>query len=140
MDCMTRLIVSPPEPGQYDVVNQVSGLYKIADLAETVAEVGKEFGLDVEIERLDNPRVEAEEHPFEVVSEKLPGTFGFHPITTLAEEIRSTSRDPATAGSEKAHGHAEDALVRRKARFRRAGSLRAGHQEDGRLRGNANYR
>ena len=33
MECMVRLIVSPPEPGQYDVVNQVSGLYKIKDIA-----------------------------------------------------------------------------------------------------------
>jgi len=88
MECMTRLIVSPPEPGQYDVVNQVSGLYKLSELAETVAQVGREFGLKVEIQRVENPRVEAEEHPLEVVSEKLPNTFGFRPITTLEDEIR----------------------------------------------------
>ncbi len=88
MECMTRLIISPPEPGQYDVVNQVSGLYKIRELAETVAKVGKEkFGIDVKIQRVENPRVEAEKHPFNVVSQKLPNTFGFKPKVSLEKEI-----------------------------------------------------
>ena len=88
MQCMLRLIISPPEPGQYDVVNQVSGLYKIRNLAEIVAKVGNEkFGLDVKIQRLENPRVEADTHPFEVVSKKLPRVFGFSPEVKLEEEI-----------------------------------------------------
>ncbi|NVM04157.1 MAG: hypothetical protein HWN67_17630, partial [Candidatus Helarchaeota archaeon] len=75
-------------PGQYDVVNQVSGLYKIRELAETVAKVGKEkFGIDVKIQRVQNPRVEAEKHPFNVVSQKLPNTFGFKPKVSLEKEI-----------------------------------------------------
>ena len=32
MQCMTRLIVSPPEPGQYGVVNQISGVYMVKKL------------------------------------------------------------------------------------------------------------
>lgn len=88
MECMVRLISSPPEPGQYDVVNQVSGLYKISELAETVARVANEkFGIPVNIQRVENPRVEADIHPFEVVSEKLPNTFGFRPKVTLEKEI-----------------------------------------------------
>ena len=88
MQCMVRLIISPPEPGQYDVVNQVSGLHKISELAESVAEVGKtKFGLDVKIQRLENPRVEADTHPFEVVSKKLPRVFGFTPQVSSKEEI-----------------------------------------------------
>ena len=88
MECMTRLILSPPEPGQYDVVNQVSGLHKINDLAETVAKVGNEkFDLDVNIQRVENPRVESEEHPFEVVSKKLPKQHGFEPKVSLEKEI-----------------------------------------------------
>ncbi|MFQ6112129.1 MAG: NAD-dependent epimerase/dehydratase family protein, partial [Nitrospinota bacterium] len=67
MDCMVRLISSPPEPGQYDVVNQVSGLHKVSELAETVAGVANErFDRSVGIQRLENPRVEADVHPFEV--------------------------------------------------------------------------
>ncbi len=87
MECMVRLINSPPEPGQYDVVNQVSGLYKLNDLAETVANVGKPYGLDVEIQRVENPRVETEVHPFEAVSSKLPNTFEFTQKVPLEKEI-----------------------------------------------------
>ncbi|HEC40844.1 MAG: GDP-L-fucose synthase [Candidatus Lokiarchaeum sp. GC14_75] len=88
MQCMIKLIISPPEPGQYDVVNQVSGLYKISDLAEVVAKVGNQrFNLNVSIQRIENPRVEADSHPFEVVARKLPRFLGFSPKIKLAEEI-----------------------------------------------------
>jgi UDP-sulfoquinovose synthase len=88
MQCMVRLIVSPPDPGQYDVVNQVSAVYRIADLAEAVAEVGKEFGLKIKIQRLENPRVEADRHPIEVVATKLEGEFGLKSTVRLKEELR----------------------------------------------------
>lgn len=88
MECMVRLICSPPEPGQYDVVNQVSGLYKLNDIAEVVARIGNEnYGLGVEMQRLENPRVETEEHPFEVVSRNLADTFGFKPKVSLEKEV-----------------------------------------------------
>jgi UDP-sulfoquinovose synthase len=88
MECMVRLIASPPEPGQYDVVNQVSGLYKIRNLAEIVARVGNEtFDLGVKIQRLENPRVEADVHPLEVVSRKLPHEFGFTTKVSPEKEI-----------------------------------------------------
>ena len=88
MQCMVRLIVSPPEPGQYDVINQVSGLHKIMDLAETVAKVANQkFELNVKIQRIENPRVESDSHPFEVVAKKLPRVFGFTPEIKLEEEI-----------------------------------------------------
>jgi UDP-sulfoquinovose synthase len=88
MDCMVRLILSPPEPGQYDVVNQVSGLHKLNELAEFVAKISKErFGLDVKIQKVENPRVESEEHPLEVLSTKLPNIFGFNQKVTPEIEI-----------------------------------------------------
>jgi UDP-sulfoquinovose synthase len=87
MECMVRLIASPPEPGQYDVVNQVSGAYKIKDLAELVAKVAdRKFGIKVKFQRIENPRVESEVHPFEVVSEGLERK-GFVPKVTLEKEI-----------------------------------------------------
>jgi UDP-sulfoquinovose synthase len=86
MDCMVRLVCSPPEAGQYDVVNQVSGLHKIREIAETVTEVGKKFGYNVKIQRIENPRLEADKHPLEVVSTKLPKK-GFEPKVTPEKEI-----------------------------------------------------
>ena len=89
MECMTRLICHPPEPGQYAVVNQVSGIYSTRQLAYEVARTGKEdFGLPVEIQRVENPRVEADEHPFEVLYERLPKQFGFEAKVSVADEIR----------------------------------------------------
>ena len=88
MQCMTRLINSPPPPGVYDVVNQISGISTLMDLAKTVGRIGKkEFGLNTRIQRLENPRVEADEHPFEVLYSNLPDKFGFEPLSSLDEEV-----------------------------------------------------
>lgn len=88
MECMTRLICSPPEPGQYSVVNQVSSIYSARQLAYIVAKIGREqYNLPVEIQRVENPRVEADEHPFEVLYEKLPKEYGFEPKVDIKEEI-----------------------------------------------------
>ncbi len=89
MQCMIRLMLSPPEPGQYDVVNQITGVYTVNELAETVAEVAKEFDIDVKIQRLENPRVEPDYHPMEAVAKKLQGDFGFKPKVKLKTEIRN---------------------------------------------------
>lgn len=91
MECMVRLINSPPEPGQYDVVNQVTGVYKLNDLAEAVAKVGNEkFGLNVEIQRMENPRVETEVHPLEAVASKLPGEFQLSDPIPLEKTLEQT--------------------------------------------------
>jgi len=88
MQCMTRLIVAPPEPGQYGVVNQMSGYFSIHELAEKVARVGRqEFNLPVQVQRVENPRVEADRHPFEPIYEKLSNEFGFEPQVSPEEEI-----------------------------------------------------
>jgi hypothetical protein len=89
MQCITRLIAKPPEPGQYGVVNQMSGYTTMRNLAEIVAKVGsQEFGLDVRIQRLENPRVEADRHPFEPIFDRLPEEFGFVQEDRPEKEIR----------------------------------------------------
>lgn len=88
MQCMTRLIASPPEPGQYAVVNQISSVFSARQLAYTVAKVGrKHFNVPVQVQRVENPRVEADEHPFEVLYERLPKEYGFEPKVSMEEEI-----------------------------------------------------
>ncbi len=88
MQCMVRLINSPPKPGVYDVVNQISGVYNLMDLAKTIKKIAKEFEITVKIQRVQNPRVEADEHPFEVLYNNLPEKYDFKPTVTLEEEIR----------------------------------------------------
>ena len=88
MQCMTRLICSPPEPGQYAVVNQMSGYYSIRELAELVARIGrKNFNLPVKIQRVEDPRVEADRHPFEPIFERLTREFGLEPQVTPEEAV-----------------------------------------------------
>ncbi len=88
MQCMTRLVCHPPEPGQYAVVNQMSGFYTLRDLAETVARISNsEFNLNVKIQRVENPRVEADRHPFEPVYERLPNDFDFKPEVKLDQAV-----------------------------------------------------
>ncbi len=88
MECITRLIAKPPEPGQYGVVNQMSGYCSMRQLADAVKKVGEqEFGLKVKIQRVENPRVEADRHPFEPIFNKLPDEFGFEQKYILEREI-----------------------------------------------------
>lgn len=92
MQCITRLIAAPPDPGQYDVVNQVTDVFSVMQIAQMVATIGREFGLDVEVERIENPRVESEEHPYEVIHEKLHDRFGFASESGFADEVRHLFR------------------------------------------------
>jgi UDP-sulfoquinovose synthase len=89
MQCMVRMIANPPEPGQYEVVNQVTDLFSVRHIADTVARIGKnEFGLDPVIQRLENPRVEAEDHPYEVIHKKLEEKFQFASGSNFEDEVR----------------------------------------------------
>ena len=93
MQCIVRLIAAPPEPGQYEVVNQVTDVFSVRQVAETVARIGRDdFGLSPVLQRLENPRVEAEEHPYEVIHEKLEKDFGFQSESTLEDEVRTLFR------------------------------------------------
>lgn len=88
MQCVTRLIAHPPSPAQYDVVNQMSGFCSIKQLADTVARIAsKEFHIPVTIQRVENPRVEYDVHPYEPIYNKLPDQFGFEPRVQLDDEI-----------------------------------------------------
>ncbi len=88
MQCMVRLLSHPPEPGQYAVVNQMTGFYGVRKLAETVAKIAsEEFNITVKIQRVENPRVEADDHPFEPIYEKLNKQFEFKPKITPEKEI-----------------------------------------------------
>lgn len=92
MQCITRLVAAPPDPGQYDVINQVTDVFSVLQIAQMVATIGREFGLDVEVQRIENPRVESEEHPYEVIHDKLQERFGFSSESGFADEVRHLFR------------------------------------------------
>ena len=54
-----------------DIYNQVTRPVAIVELAETIADVGDEFGLDTEVKHYENPRNEDEEHKMEMENDRF---------------------------------------------------------------------
>ena len=69
--CIEIAIKNPANPGEFRVFNQFTEMFSINDLAKMVKKAGNTMGLDVEINNLDNPRVELEEHYFNAKNTKL---------------------------------------------------------------------
>lgn len=67
MQCIALAIDSPASEGELRVFNQFVETFSVNDLAERVRQVGSTMDLDVEINRLENPRKEAEEHYYNPV-------------------------------------------------------------------------
>jgi UDP-sulfoquinovose synthase len=60
--CVEIACLNPAKPGEFRVFNQFTEQFNVLELAEMVKKSGKELGLNVEIEHLPDPRVEAESH------------------------------------------------------------------------------
>lgn len=69
--CMELAIANPAEAGKFRVFNQFTELFSINDLANMVQKAGATIGLKVEVNNLENPRVELEEHYFNAKNTKL---------------------------------------------------------------------
>jgi UDP-sulfoquinovose synthase len=62
--CVELAIANPADAGQFRVFNQFTEAFSVGDLAMMVKKAGISLGLNVEINNLENPRVELEEHYF----------------------------------------------------------------------------
>ncbi|MBN3907386.1 MAG: NAD-dependent epimerase/dehydratase family protein [Nostoc sp. NMS1] len=69
--CVELAIANPAQPGEFRVFNQFTEQFSVGDLALMVKNAGNAIGLKVEINHLDNPRVEKEEHYFNAKNTKL---------------------------------------------------------------------
>ncbi|MBN3876958.1 MULTISPECIES: NAD-dependent epimerase/dehydratase family protein [unclassified Nostoc] len=69
--CVELAIANPAEAGEFRVFNQFTEQFSVGDLALMVKKAGNAIGLNVEINHLDNPRVEKEEHYFNAKNTKL---------------------------------------------------------------------
>jgi UDP-sulfoquinovose synthase len=69
--CVELAIATPAEPGKFRVFNQFTELFSIGDLAMMVKKAGSALGLNVEVNHLENPRVELEEHYFNAKNTNL---------------------------------------------------------------------
>ena len=71
--CIELACLNPAEPGKMRVMNQLTQWFSVNQLAATVQRVAREAaGIEVEVEHLENPRVEREDdHYFNAVNTSL---------------------------------------------------------------------
>jgi UDP-sulfoquinovose synthase len=69
--CVELAIMNSAEAGEYRVFNQFTETFTVGELAELVVQQASKLGIWVEIEHLENPRVELEEHHYNPAHTKL---------------------------------------------------------------------
>tara|TARA_B100000073_G_C23734117_1_gene571666 strand:+ start:762 stop:1949 length:1188 start_codon:yes stop_codon:yes gene_type:complete len=92
MQCLTIAVENPPDHGEYRTFNQFEETYSIPQLANTVAEVASKMGLNPVINRLDNPRIEMEEHYFNPDHNHLLD-LGYEPTHDMKSELSLMFQD-----------------------------------------------
>jgi UDP-sulfoquinovose synthase len=71
IQCVELAVANPPKQGEFRVFNQFTEQFSVSDLARLVEAAGREYGLEVEVAPIDNPRVEMEEHYYNARHTKL---------------------------------------------------------------------
>ena len=93
IQCLKLAVENPPDEGEYLVFNQFDEAYSIIEIAEKVKKVGDKLGFEVEIEHIENPRIEEENVSYyNPVHEKLY-TLGFKPKHTMDEVLNEIIAD-----------------------------------------------
>ncbi len=69
--CVELAIATPAQPGEFRVFNQFTEQFSVGDLAAMVQKAGSSLGLKVDINHLENPRIEREEHYFNAKNTNL---------------------------------------------------------------------
>ncbi|MFB6298343.1 MAG: NAD-dependent epimerase/dehydratase family protein, partial [Salinirussus sp.] len=87
---LARLALLDPDdrPEELTVYNQVTRPISIVEVAETIADVAGEHGLDVSVEHFENPRDEDETHRMEIENDRYAGLIGGQSRTFESEVDR----------------------------------------------------
>ncbi len=88
LQCVELAVNNPADAGEYRVFNQFTESFSVSQLAELVQASAAELGIEVEIEHVENPRVELEEHYYNPVHTKLLD-LGLEPSHLGDELVRS---------------------------------------------------
>ncbi|MDL0138585.1 NAD-dependent epimerase/dehydratase family protein [Halobacterium salinarum] len=75
---LAQLALTDPadRPDDHVVYNQVTRAISIVEIAETIADVGDDYGLDVAVEHFQNPRDEDETHKMEIEQDRYDALIG----------------------------------------------------------------
>jgi UDP-sulfoquinovose synthase len=85
IQCVRLAVENAPEAGDYRVFNQFTEQWSVRELAEIVRRVGESMGINVVVDHVTDPRIEAEEHYYNATHTKLM-ELGLHPHL-LTDEV-----------------------------------------------------
>ena len=71
IQCVRLALDNPAERGEYRVFNQFTEQFSVRDLAVIVQRVGEGLGINVVVDQVADPRIEAEEHYYRAEHTKL---------------------------------------------------------------------
>ncbi len=71
VQCIRLAVENPAEPGEYRVFNQFTEQWSVRQLAELVYRVGEQMGINVVVDPVADPRIEAEEHYYNAAHTRL---------------------------------------------------------------------
>jgi UDP-sulfoquinovose synthase len=83
--CVELAMTNPAERGEFRVFNQFTEQFSVLELAGLVKHAAEHLGYSVEVQHVENPRVEKEQHYYNAVHTKLLD-LGLEP-TLLGEEL-----------------------------------------------------
>jgi UDP-sulfoquinovose synthase len=92
MQCLTIALENPPIMGKYRVFNQFEQVYDLTELALKVKHVADRMHLNAVIRKVENPRIELEEHYYNPDHQKLPD-LGYQPTSDLEGELDIMLKD-----------------------------------------------
>jgi UDP-sulfoquinovose synthase len=85
LQCVELAASNPAHSGEFRVFNQFTEQFSVAELADLVRQAGNHLGYEVEVQNVENPRVELESHYYNATHTKLLD-LGLEP-THLGEEL-----------------------------------------------------
>jgi UDP-sulfoquinovose synthase len=88
LQCVELAVLNPADRGEFRVFNQFTEQFSVAELAELVRSSAGELGIEVEVQKYPNPRVEAESHYYNATNTKLHD-LGLEPHHLGEELVRS---------------------------------------------------
>ena len=62
INCLKLTVKNPAKDGELRIFNQITETFSVNQIAQRFAEVANKIGINVNIDHVKNPRVEAEEH------------------------------------------------------------------------------
>jgi UDP-sulfoquinovose synthase len=71
IQCIRLAVENPADKGEYRVFNQFTEQFSVSELAGLVQRAGEQLGINVDLDRLADPRIEAEEHYYNASHTKL---------------------------------------------------------------------